>query len=157
MNVICCDKHNFVTTKVLSRQAYFCHDRRVCHDKTHLLLWQNYVCHDKSFVMTKDVLSSKNRWWKTEKLIKKKNYFPIKQIAFKLKINFLKYTLASTSPEATSQLTTPTTVILSVIIMLIPGYKISLEGSFQSNPQRCGQTCQTANLHLVQDWIIVKK
>ena len=41
-----------VMAKVLSWQAYF------CHDKTCLLLWQKYACHDKSFVMTNTYLSS---------------------------------------------------------------------------------------------------
>ena len=61
-----CDKH-FVITKLLSRQAYFCHDKRcVCCDKNMsvttkiLLSWQKTcfvmqtcACHDKTFVTTK--------------------------------------------------------------------------------------------------------
>ena len=55
----CCNKHAFVTTKDV-----FCHNKRVCHSKsklvvTKLLLQQNYFCHDEknclsfqSFVMT---------------------------------------------------------------------------------------------------------
>ena len=35
---ICCDKHNFVATKVLSGQAYF------CRDKTRLLPQQKHAC-----------------------------------------------------------------------------------------------------------------
>ena len=58
----CSDKIMFVATKVLSRQAYVCHDKRlvlsretrVCCDKrmlvaTKLLLSQNYVFGDKYF------------------------------------------------------------------------------------------------------------
>ena len=67
---ICLDKHVFVTTKLLSWQAYFycnkeafCCDKCVHHDKSKLVMikllsWQNYVCHDKylswqKYVMTK--------------------------------------------------------------------------------------------------------
>ena len=35
--IFCCNKHNFVVTKVLLRQAYFCLDIRC------VLLWQNIV------------------------------------------------------------------------------------------------------------------
>ena len=77
----CCDKimsvttkylsqqHVFVMTKVLSRKAYFCCDKRhvllrqtrVCHNKsklvaTKLLLWEKYVCLDRSFVVTSTLL-----------------------------------------------------------------------------------------------------
>ena len=45
---VCHDKHNFVTTKVLLQQAYFCHNKR------RVLLGQTHVCPDKDvFVMTK--------------------------------------------------------------------------------------------------------
>ena len=40
----------FLATKVLSRQAYFCHDKR------HVLSRQTRVCRDKSFVATKMIL-----------------------------------------------------------------------------------------------------
>ena len=49
----CHDKHNFVTTKVLWRQAYFCCDKR------HVLLWQTHVCcvcHEQTLVATKMIL-----------------------------------------------------------------------------------------------------
>ena len=47
--IFCRDKHNFVATKLLSRQAYFCRDKRlvlsrqtrVCRDKTLPKLCQN--------------------------------------------------------------------------------------------------------------------
>ena len=71
----CCNKHVFVATKVLSRQAYFCHDKRpvltrqtrVCRDKsklvaTKLLPWQNYVCCNKhTSIATKDVFCHDNQ------------------------------------------------------------------------------------------------
>ena len=45
---VCHDKHNFVTTKVLLQQAYFCRNKR------RVLLGQTHVCPDKDvFVMTK--------------------------------------------------------------------------------------------------------
>ena len=53
----CCNKHNFVETKVLSGQVYFCHNKHVCCDKTCRLLWQKYACWDKTFVMTNTCLS----------------------------------------------------------------------------------------------------
>ena len=50
------DKHNFTVTKVLSRQAYFCHNKR------RVLLWQTCVCRDKQeFVLTK--LLSRQKWY----------------------------------------------------------------------------------------------
>ena len=45
----CCDKHNFVATKVLSWQKYACCDKKP-------LSQQNYVCCDKTFVTTKMIL-----------------------------------------------------------------------------------------------------
>ena len=73
--IVCHDKHVFVGTKVLSRQAYFCCDKRcvlsrqtcVCHDKsklvmTKLLLRQasvtteHVLCCNKTFVVTKIIL-----------------------------------------------------------------------------------------------------
>ena len=62
---ICRDKMCFVTTKLslwlLFWQAYFCCNKHVCPEKTHLFLcvtkvclsWQTRVCCDKSFVATK--------------------------------------------------------------------------------------------------------
>ena len=62
---ICRDKMCFVTTKLslwlLFWQAYFCCNKHVCPEKTHLFLcvtkvclsWQARVCCDKSFVATK--------------------------------------------------------------------------------------------------------
>ena len=60
MTNICCDKHNFVVTKLLSRQACFCCDKYVfvitkhvfCRDKSMLVetkhLWrQTHVCCNK--------------------------------------------------------------------------------------------------------------
>ena len=50
----CHDKHSFVTTKVLSWQAYFCHGKR-CFVTTNMCVsWQ--TCCDKSFVLTKIML-----------------------------------------------------------------------------------------------------
>ena len=46
----CHNKIMFVVTKVLSRQAYFCCDKRC------VLSWQTCVCHDKTFVTTKMIL-----------------------------------------------------------------------------------------------------
>ena len=43
-------KHKFVTTKLLSRKAYFCRNKR------HVLSWQTHVCQDKTFVTTKMIL-----------------------------------------------------------------------------------------------------
>ena len=113
---ICRDKHNFVMTKVLLRRTYFCRNRHMfttakhifCHEKSKtvatkvLSQCRNKTSHGKHnfvatnvFVVTSIlllwqktcfVIQKPRRWWKTEKLIKKKNYFPIKQIAFKLKI-----------------------------------------------------------------------
>ena len=66
--IFCCDKHNFVATKVLSQQMFCCgRDTLVetkevfCHDKsmlvaTELLSWQTCVCQDKIFVATKMIL-----------------------------------------------------------------------------------------------------
>ena len=48
--IFCRNKHNFVTVKVLSQQAYFCHDQR--HD----LSWQNF-CHNK-----KNTFGSSHHW-----------------------------------------------------------------------------------------------
>ena len=43
----CRNKHNFVTTKVLSRQAYLSHDkRRVLSRQTHV--YRNNTCRDKN-------------------------------------------------------------------------------------------------------------
>ena len=66
---ICLDKHNFVTTKVLLPQAYFCRGKHVffatenvfCCNKSMLvttkkLLQQTCVCRDKGFVATKNLL-----------------------------------------------------------------------------------------------------
>ena len=55
-------KHSFcrdrsmlvIMAKVLSWQAYF------CHDKTCLLSWQKYACHDKTVVMTNTCFVSTN-------------------------------------------------------------------------------------------------
>ena len=44
------DKNMSVATKGLSRQAYFCPDKR------HVLSQQTHVCNDKTFVMTKMIL-----------------------------------------------------------------------------------------------------
>ena len=59
---ICCDKHNFVATKILTWQVYFCHDKRhvccdkiVCFDK--YLLRQTHVCCDKHNLFVTKVLS----------------------------------------------------------------------------------------------------
>ena len=41
---------SFVATKVLSRQAYFCRDKR------RVLSWQARVCRDRTFVATKIIL-----------------------------------------------------------------------------------------------------
>ena len=71
------DKHVFVVTKVLSRQAYFCRDKtrvlsrqtRVCPDKskhvsTKLLSRQNYVCRDKhTFCRDKRRVLSRQKWY----------------------------------------------------------------------------------------------
>ena len=49
----CRDKHMFVATKVLLQQAYFCHNKRHLlpwqnvFDATKVLSWHNYVCHNK--------------------------------------------------------------------------------------------------------------
>ena len=77
----CCDKHNFVATKLLSRQAYFCRDERRVLSR-HTCLWrqkyasriflsrqntsfvstntrlsrQTRVCRGKTFVVTKMIL-----------------------------------------------------------------------------------------------------
>ena len=48
--ILCHEKHNFVATKHLSQQAYFCHDKRP------VLSQQTRVCRDKTFVATKMVL-----------------------------------------------------------------------------------------------------
>ena len=51
-NVSLQQKHKFVTTKLLSRQAYFCHNKR------HVLSGQinTCFCRDKTFVATKTIL-----------------------------------------------------------------------------------------------------
>ena len=49
--ILCHDKHNFVATKHLSQQAYFCHDKRP------VLSQQTRVCRDKTFVATSILLS----------------------------------------------------------------------------------------------------
>ena len=54
--MFCCDKSKLVATKVLSWQAYLCHNKHVCLDKTHLLSQQKYAC-DKTFVLTHTCLS----------------------------------------------------------------------------------------------------
>ena len=41
-------KYNFVTTTVLSRQAYFCHDKHVFVMTKHVFCHDKYACHDKS-------------------------------------------------------------------------------------------------------------
>ena len=59
----------------------FCHDKRVCHDKTGLLSQQKYACRDKSFVMTELCLSQQNNclwltyclWQKWTKIVCDKN------------------------------------------------------------------------------------
>ena len=43
---------SFVTTN-----TRLSHQTCVCHDKTHLLLWQKYACHKKTFLVTKVRLS----------------------------------------------------------------------------------------------------
>ena len=48
----CRDKHNFVATKVLSRQAYFCRDKQVFVATKHVFCPDTFVvtkifCHDK--------------------------------------------------------------------------------------------------------------
>ena len=66
--IFCCDKHNFVATKILSQQM-FCFGRDTlvmtkevfCRDKsmlvaTELLSRQTCVCHDKTFVAIKMIL-----------------------------------------------------------------------------------------------------
>ena len=48
------DNHNFVATKVLSRQAYFCHDKQVSSNNfvaTKVLSRQAYFCRDKRRVL----------------------------------------------------------------------------------------------------------
>ena len=47
---VCCNKHKFVTTKLLLRQAYFCHDKR------HVLPQQTRVCCDNFFIEIKMIL-----------------------------------------------------------------------------------------------------
>ena len=63
-HVSCRDKSMLVATKLLSRQAYFCRDKRrvlwtgICHDKTFVATKILYFCGDKhTFVATKDVLA----------------------------------------------------------------------------------------------------
>jgi len=59
----CCNKHKFVTTKVLSWQAYFCRDKR--H-----MLWKTGICHNKHvFVMTKHLSLQKWYWWQLPSMI----------------------------------------------------------------------------------------
>ena len=43
---VCHKKHNFVATKHLSRQAYFCHNKRCVRS------WQTCVCRKKSMLVT---------------------------------------------------------------------------------------------------------
>ena len=57
------DKHVFVTTKVLSRQAYFCHDKdglRVCRNKYTFVVTEDVFCRDK-----KDTFGSSSQWYFT--------------------------------------------------------------------------------------------
>ena len=54
---ICRNKDNLVAIKLLSWQACFCHDKYVCHDKTHRLWQQKYACCNETFVVTKLYLS----------------------------------------------------------------------------------------------------
>ena len=44
MQKFCCDKHNFVATKLLLCQAYFCCDKRVCVATNFLLQQKWYLC-----------------------------------------------------------------------------------------------------------------
>ena len=48
--IFCGDKHKYFATKVLSRQSYFCHNKRC------VLSWQTHVCCNRSFVATKMIL-----------------------------------------------------------------------------------------------------
>ena len=41
----------FVMAKVLSLQTCVCHDKHVCHDKTHLLSQQKSAHHDKHVIL----------------------------------------------------------------------------------------------------------
>ena len=51
---LCFSQQIFVTTNILSRQAYFCCDKSLCFVATNMyLLWQTYVCCNKTFVKTK--------------------------------------------------------------------------------------------------------
>ena len=45
---VCRDKHNLVVTKVLTRQEYFCHDKR--------RVLSRQTCRDKTFVATNSIL-----------------------------------------------------------------------------------------------------
>ena len=58
--IICHDKHNFVTTKLLLQQAYFCCDKPVFYRDNSMLVATKLllsvttnICHEKSFVATK--------------------------------------------------------------------------------------------------------
>ena len=50
---VCRNKSELVMTKLLSRQAYFCHDR------THLMSWQNFCCNKN------DSCGSSRQWYLT--------------------------------------------------------------------------------------------
>ena len=54
---ICCDKHNFTATNILSLQAYFCHDKHVFVSTKHIF------CHDKSMLVATKLLS-----WQTQQI-----------------------------------------------------------------------------------------
>ena len=64
--IFCCDKHNFVATKLLSRQAYFCRDERrvlsrhtrVCGDKSMLLA---YFCRDKTRLLSRQTRACRDK------------------------------------------------------------------------------------------------
>ena len=54
--------NNFVTTKLLSRQAYFCRDKR------HVLSRQKYSCRDRTFVVT-NMCSSRQKYFVATNII----------------------------------------------------------------------------------------
>ena len=52
--IFCHDKHNFVVTKVLSQEAYFCCDKRhVLSKQTCVFSQQTHVCRNKTVVKRK--------------------------------------------------------------------------------------------------------
>ena len=88
---ICRNKHNFVATKVLSQQAYFCRDKHMSFVATKVCLSRQNFCRDKiMFVATKLCLSVSKKYLPRLRFCRNKHTFVAKNICRATSIRLLR-------------------------------------------------------------------